>query len=402
MFCAERINKQYNNKMLFALILLLSILLLLFTSTTKVHFPLEGFVATVPLPPSKILPSQYYKIDDENMAKIPYGYRREDQVKEDGSEYIIVSVNKELDKAVGVTIPSNNIIPDGFYQLSPTEMAHLPPGMMAKISAIDANGKFTFAHGYVNETQYYAATFPFPKDSAGRTVTVPPAKCYITSDKKKIALLPYGKIADSKKGFGYIDDPKLMNSSESVNQKYESNPDIDVTYHEDPSTFRDAKTEAEDRLSGTAVFDPTTKSIKILPRMSIQSDLFYVEPGKYGSGIFVPDYKSSINLSSSTLLPTNKNYNAPETSGGFCKALAEKPKAIDAICNTVDPFVCANTDCCVLLGGQKCVAGNQFGPALASTYGDKALKNNDFYYYHSKCYGNCPPTSVDGREDKHF
>jgi hypothetical protein len=41
------------------------------------------------------------------------------------------------------------------------------------------------------------------------------------------------------------------------------------------------------------------------------------------------------------------------------------------------------------LGGSKCVAGNEHGPAIQSNYGDAFLKNRDFYYYKSKCYGNC-------------
>jgi len=46
----------------------------------------------------------------------------------------------------------------------------------------------------------------------------------------------------------------------------------------------------------------------------------------------------------------------------------------------------------VLLGGQKCVAGNENGPTMKANYSDFLVLNKDFYYYQGKCYGNCPNT----------
>jgi hypothetical protein len=60
-------------------------------------------------------------------------------------------------------------------------------------------------------------------------------------------------------------------------------------------------------------------------------------------------------------------------------------------CNAVAPESCASTSCCVLLGGEKCVSGNENGPYMTANYTDYTLtaRNKDFYYYQGKCYGNC-------------
>jgi hypothetical protein len=44
----------------------------------------------------------------------------------------------------------------------------------------------------------------------------------------------------------------------------------------------------------------------------------------------------------------------------------------------------------VLLGGSKCVSGNENGPSVKSNYSDILVRNKDSYMYMGKCYGNCP------------
>lgn len=54
-------------------------------------------------------------------------------------------------------------------------------------------------------------------------------------------------------------------------------------------------------------------------------------------------------------------------------------------CSTLTPESCNSTDCCVLVDGKKCIAGNAEGPYLISG------KNSDYNYYLHKynCYGEC-------------
>jgi hypothetical protein len=119
--------------------------------------------------------------------------------------------------------------------------------------------------------------------------------------------------------------------------------------------------------------------------------LFY-EPGSfrdYGK-TYVPTYEDSVFLSSSTGLPEYSALkNRPDQMSGFCQQLGTNPDALEQKCNSLDADVCASTECCVLLGGSKCVAGDTQGPATPSNYSDFTIQNRDFYYFKGKCYGNC-------------
>ena len=59
-------------------------------------------------------------------------------------------------------------------------------------------------------------------------------------------------------------------------------------------------------------------------------------------------------------------------------------------CGKLEKDACASTSCCVLLGGSRCVGGNEKGPTMKANYGDITIINRDHYFYKGKCYGNCP------------
>jgi len=76
--------------------------------------------------------------------------------------------------------------------------------------------------------------------------------------------------------------------------------------------------------------------------------------------------------------------------GGVCTYFKDQPTKLEDACQKMDSNTCASTSCCVLLGGKKCVSGNDQGPTVRSNYSDVYVPNRDFYYYQGKCYGNCP------------
>jgi hypothetical protein len=75
--------------------------------------------------------------------------------------------------------------------------------------------------------------------------------------------------------------------------------------------------------------------------------------------------------------------------GGFCDYHKYSPIKKEEECSKLDKNACASTNCCVLLGGSRCVGGNEKGPTMKAHYGDITILNRDFYYYQGKCYGNC-------------
>ncbi len=158
--------------------------------------------------------------------------------------------------------------------------------------------------------------------------------------------------------------------------------DTSVVYHEEPSensgvfyTFNNQGQLIENTYTDTS-FAPV---------------LYYV-PGayKFGSSNYVPNYEDSVYLSRTTQLPQSSPvYETAGYPGGFCNQYKGNIEAIEEKCGALNVNTCASTSCCVLLGGQKCVAGNKNGPTRVANYSDYNLQNRDFYYYNGKCYGNC-------------
>ncbi len=139
-------------------------------------------------------------------------------------------------------------------------------------------------------------------------------------------------------------------------------------------------------------YDSTGKLVEVQYKDSNFAPVLYYIPGayKFGASNYVPNYEDSVYLSrltrESQLAPV---VNTASQLGGFCNANKNSPQTIEEKCGALDLNACASTSCCVLLGGQKCVAGSANGPHFVANYTDYALKNKDFYYYQGKCYGNC-------------
>ena len=164
--------------------------------------------------------------------------------------------------------------------------------------------------------------------------------------------------------------------------------DINIEYHKPEDQLRK---ELDQPLEMTYVYDK--KGNKILyPSPKIQGNITYHVPGSYpfGSTNYVPKYADSIFLSKSTGLSTvttlSKN---AQMKGGFCNYYKNNPDKLEEYCKKTDVNKCASTNCCVLLGGSTCVAGNENGPTNKAHYNNIYIRNKDYYYYQGKCYGNC-------------
>ena len=119
----------------------------------------------------------------------------------------------------------------------------------------------------------------------------------------------------------------------------------------------------------------------------------YYEPGSYtfGASTYVPNYEQSVYLSKTTGLSQTAPLSlTPNNTGGFCESMKNDQLGLDKKCQSLSQDVCPSTSCCVLLGGEKCFGGNETGPTNKSAFSDTTIVNRDYYYYKSKCYGNCP------------
>lgn len=118
----------------------------------------------------------------------------------------------------------------------------------------------------------------------------------------------------------------------------------------------------------------------------------YYEPGSYPFGItqYVPSHSDSVYLSRALGKSTIGEYvDEASVLGGECKKNKHSPMELENTCVNTDKNKCASMSCCVLLGGSKCVSGNERGPYVKSNYSDTMVRNRDYYYYKGECYGNC-------------
>jgi hypothetical protein len=137
--------------------------------------------------------------------------------------------------------------------------------------------------------------------------------------------------------------------------------------------------------------DATLVNIGTMPTMTVQNhakiNAKYEYDERYDESRINFNVKIPQTLSSTYDL--NDDMYSPYQIKGFCNALNSTSETIEEKCNQLDVTTCANTACCVLYGGTKCVAGDERGPTFEITYKDPNVKNGDKYYYMGNCYGNC-------------
>ena len=167
---------------------------------------------------------------------------------------------------------------------------------------------------------------------------------------------------------------------------------LDTHYHLESDTVDQISTNFGVDFQSKKVKDMCGNMISI-PSTMVQGSATYYEPGsfKFMGASYKPDYESSVYLSRSTglssasILPESQNEDIPNK----CAKCKNDIGGCESMCNSLDKTQCVNGDCCVLLGGSKCVSGDKYGPSVRANYSDFTLENKDVYYYKNKCYGNC-------------
>jgi hypothetical protein len=177
----------------------------------------------------------------------------------------------------------------------------------------------------------------------------------------------------------------VMDTDKTSNKQYNSD-NLDITYHADTVESPDESTAGAGKM-----WVKIDGNLVAVPYSDVSNTTLYYSSGDYiyNSASYVPNYEESVFLSKLTNQPTvSKVVQQPVNKAGFCTS-AFSVQEKEAKCNALDKNVCASTDCCVLLGGEKCVAGTQSGPSIKSNYSDLTIINRDYYYYHGECYGHC-------------
>jgi hypothetical protein len=247
----------------------------------------------------------------------------------------------------------------------------LPNG--SKESAKDS-AKDSEKEGYANAATAYSASV---QQNAAR-------------DAAPLNMMALGSGSGSGSGSGYGSRP--VSGSESRDERryaYDYN-NVSVQYHDSIDDIN-AQSNSPLLFNQINVRDSLGKELSI-PVLSGQVPPVYYTAGSeiYTPQGYVPNYEDSIYLSRSTGMSTLSRYGpTAELMGGFCSYYANDPTTLETKCNALDINTCASTDCCVLLGGTKCVSGSANGPKMRSNYMDPMVINKDVYYYKGNCYGHC-------------
>jgi hypothetical protein len=263
------------------------------------------------------------------------------------------------------SIPSTGI-PDGFYKVDENNMLPVPYGYNAttdKSSIFPISNATLIAMNAKNTAENSGFSGGFAGSGANNTII----------DYNTL----YGNTAPTEASYNNL-------------TKYDTN-NYNTQYHEDVETLKsqnyqyglDSETITVKDMSGNTV---------VIPVPTIQGQITYYQPGTYrfGASSYVPNYEDSVFLSrTSGLSSTSPIENTASMLGGSCSYYKNNPDKLEEICQSVDKNNCGSMNCCVLLGGSKCVSGNESGPTMKANYSDIFVKNRDFYYYNGKCYGNC-------------
>ena len=184
--------------------------------------------------------------------------------------------------------------------------------------------------------------------------------------------------------------PLVDPSKIDTKTKYNSD-NLNVEYHDDISKIG-SNTIYNTKMGTAKAYDVNGNLVDVVSN-AVQGNIVYYQPGsyKYGATSYVPYYEDSVFLSRATNAVVNTpTYITSNAGGGFCNKYQNDAIKLEQHCNAINNETCAATTCCVLLGGQKCVAGAENGPIMKDNYSDFKIANKDFYYYQGKCYGNCP------------
>jgi len=117
-------------------------------------------------------------------------------------------------------------------------------------------------------------------------------------------------------------------------------------------------------------------------------------PGKissYKKESYVPNYEDTVYSSKTTREQSTRKLSPDYSSeGGFCKENNHSIIELEEKCSQLSREQCSDSPCCVLLGGSKCVAGNENGRYKIDNYTVPYTRDTNYYYYYQgNCYGNC-------------
>lgn len=293
-------------------------------------------------------------------------------------------------------LPSDGIVPEGYILFGENKMVkqsdidtalaedmEILSGEITKKKIEDkkpllASG--VLPKGYYKLDQYYMASIP---------------DHYYIYDSDHMAEIPTGYQASEDKTYIF----RISDETQSMIKRSNSYTATDLsTYRPDSGKFTSSTVPYANPQSR----DPIQFSLDGQKNTFRNDDSYYIntlinqdndsireqrnESGTMG------DYRASPSYSfydNHTIITAKTLHDTPGMRGGFCVQHGHSQLELEKQCSKLDKDMCASTNCCVLLGNDTCVTGNEHGPSYQDHYRNPLIQNRDYYYYKGKCYGNC-------------
>lgn len=345
----EAISKfKLSSLVLFAgfLVLLSALSLVLGSMTGCGCNKMEGFADKMPLkidPSTNKIVSGYYKVDASNMVAIPYGYT----INPDQPEKLVPKTNavaqSNFKADPKISVPAEGLpLPEGYYKLTDSSLALLPPHMMPTVKSVDFTQdnppilKIYYGLGFVSSDKYYADTFTPAKYTPP---SLPSSSIVYFTDlnKTKVSFLPYGKIANTELGYGMTNNPNLKSSTakfDTTTTKYRDiGNNYDVQFHETAEELQ--KKNKDDLNYGQVRVKDQAGNMIILPNVPTQNSVTYYQPGEFpfGSSNYVPNYEDSVYLSTLTKQSVTSPYATGTKPIEACKAYKDLKAQMERYCS---------------------------------------------------------------------
>jgi hypothetical protein len=109
--------------------------------------------------------------------------------------------------------------------------------------------------------------------------------------------------------------------------------------------------------------------------------------GATGSGP-PPDLSTVVDTTGSDNYPGKSFFTGSKFSDSFCKSYTTDSDRNNK-CSVLTTENCNQTDCCIVLNGSKCVAGDAAGPIFTTDPVTKKDIDYAYYSYKNECYGSC-------------
>jgi hypothetical protein len=316
----------------------------LFLGSMKGGCNKEGF-ETIPLqkdPTTQKIVAGYYQVDSTSMAAVPNGYK----VDPNNPMKIIpvTDVAKlSIQADLKVPVPENGLpMPDGYYKLTDSSLAILPPNMMPLVNSVDftqdtpSRLKINYGLGYVSSNQYYAQIYT-PISFTPTSIPASSGVYFTNTNKTQVSFLPYGKLPNTEIGYGLIDNPSLKSNNTVFNAQTKQYRDISDNYNTQfHETAEDLQKKNESDLNyGQVRVKDQNGNMLILPYVPTQDKVTYYQPGEFpfGSSNYVPNYEDSVYLSTITNQPIVSAYANGTKPVEACKAYKDLKAQMERYCS---------------------------------------------------------------------